>query len=53
MVAATLHLPSINYLAIAPEAILLIGAVLIVGASSVTRGGLRQITATTLTMLAM
>lgn len=52
MVAATLHLPSINYLAIAPEAILLIGAVLIVGASSVTRGGLRQITATTLTMLA-
>ena len=52
MVASTLHLPSINYLAIAPEAILLIGAVLIVGASSVMRGGLRQITATTLTMLA-
>ena len=52
LASATIHLPHISYLAVAPEAVLLIGAIVVLAASSLTRGGLRQVTATTVTVLA-
>ena len=52
LASTTLHLPHISYLAIAPEAVLLIGALVVLAASSLTRGGLRQTTATTVTLVA-
>ena len=40
---APIHLPSINYIAILPALILLGGAVVVLAASSLVRGGLRRI----------
>jgi len=46
----TIHTPSIDYLAIAPELVLLGGAVLVLLTTSLLRGGLSRVTATALTV---
>ena len=48
---APIHLPSINYIAILPALVLLGGAVVVLAASSLVRGGLRRNVATALTLL--
>jgi NADH-quinone oxidoreductase subunit N len=46
----TIHVPSIDYLAIMPVLILLGGALVVLAATSLVRGGLRRDTATSLTV---